>query len=62
MTLECLVMGVGNITLLGIKQITLLIVSFKWRYISMNVSVSYMYLVKVDVSQMEGTSVIFFQG
>ena len=54
-TLECLVMGMGNITLLGIKQIRLFILSFKWHYISMNVSVSY--LVKVEVSQLEGTSV-----
>ena len=54
-TSECLVMGVGNITLLGMKQIRLFILSFKRCYISMNVNVSY--LVKVEVSQLECTSV-----
>ena len=48
-------MSVGKITLLGIRQIRLLMLSFKRRFISMNVSESY--LVKVEVSQMEGTSV-----
>ena len=54
-TLECLVMSVGNITLLGIRQIRLFILSYKRRYKSMNVGV--LYLVKVEVSQLEYTSV-----
>ena len=54
-TSECLVVGVGNITLLGIRQIRLFLLSYKRRYKSMNIGV--LYLVIVEVSQLECTSV-----
>ena len=47
--------GGGNITLLGIRQNRMFILSYKRRYKSMNVGV--LYLVKVEVSQLECTSV-----